>query len=107
MKTFIITLALILGTTFAAWAQDQITVKVDGLGCPFCAYGLEKKFKDFKAIDQIKIKMETGIFTFSYPASEKIKIQAIQAKVIEAGYTPTRVLIKREDGSQVSKDFTH
>ena len=26
--------------------KDEVSVQVDGLGCPFCAYGLEKKMKE-------------------------------------------------------------
>ena len=28
--------------------RDQFEVQVDGLGCPFCAYGLEKSLKNLK-----------------------------------------------------------
>ena len=56
MKNIIIIFLSIflLGTTNQLNAQsktmDEFTVQVDGLGCPFCAYGLEKKFKEFKGI---------------------------------------------------------
>ncbi|MFT4565961.1 MAG: mercuric ion binding protein [Saprospiraceae bacterium] len=30
--------------------RDNFTMQVDGLGCPFYAYGLEKKFKKFKGL---------------------------------------------------------
>ena len=52
MKTIIISIFsfLMLGSSlaFAQKSMDDLQVQVDGLGCPFCAYGLEKKFKEFK-----------------------------------------------------------
>lgn len=78
---------------------DQYTIKVDGLGCPFCAYGLEKKFKEFKEIKDIAIVMETGEFTFTYPASDPLSIATVAAQVEKAGYTPVMVKIVRFDGT--------
>lgn len=77
---------------------DKFEVKVDGLGCPFCAYGLEKKFKDFDNIDEVKIEMETGIMTFIYPTEDSLDLVSIEEKVEEAGYTPVHVLINRASG---------
>ena len=72
-KSIIISALLTLMVVFSAVAQegkDKFMVQVDGLGCPFCAYGLEKKFKEFKGIKNVKIDIETGDFSFSYPAEK-------------------------------------
>ena len=51
-KSILILLAVVMVSAFAQAQKtfDQFEVQVDGLGCPFCAYGLEKKFKEFKGI---------------------------------------------------------
>ena len=64
-KTITIIAFLILGfATTETKAQskkvDQFKVQVDGLGCPFCAFGLEKKFKELKGIKKVRIDIETG-----------------------------------------------
>ena len=79
--------------------MDEFTVQVEGLGCPFCAYGLEKKFKEFKGIKKVKIEMETGIMNFEYPTDKKLSIEQIERQVEKAGYTPVSVTIKRVDGN--------
>jgi len=79
--------------------MDKFTVQVDGLGCPFCAYGLEKKFKELKGIKEVKIEMETGVMDFSYPGEKGLSIQRVEQQVEKAGYTPVRVSVKRMDGS--------
>lgn len=78
---------------------DQFTVKVEGLGCPFCAYGLEKKFNEFKEIDEVKIEMETGVMTFSYPSTERLTMEKVEQQVDAAGYTAVHVKVNRADGS--------
>ena len=87
-------------TTEAQKAErDQYTIQVDGLGCPFCAFGLEKKFKEFKGIKGVKIDMETGVFNFTYPSDKPLSIEEVQVQVDKAGYTPMTTKIVRADGT--------
>ncbi|TVZ52160.1 heavy-metal-associated domain-containing protein [Dokdonia sp. Hel_I_53] len=101
MKTTIITLILVLVTSVGLQAQknmDQFQVQVDGLGCPFCAYGLEKKFKEFKGIKNVAIDIETGDFSFKYPAEKALTMEAVVKQVEKAGYTPITSKIVRANG---------
>lgn len=100
-KTITITMLLLFGM-FAVQAQktsmDAFEVQVDGLGCPFCAYGLEKKFKEFKGIKKVAIDIETGDFSFLYPTEKALTMQAVIAQVEKAGYTPNDAKITRANG---------
>jgi len=78
--------------------MDAFTLQVDGLGCPFCAFGLEKKFKEFKGIKDVKIEIETGVFTFNYPTDKNLSLVDVTKQVEKAGYTPMSVKIERADG---------
>ncbi len=82
--------------------RDLVEVQVDGLGCPFCAYGLEKKFKEFKGIDDIAIDIETGDFSFTYPTEKSISMKAVLDQVSKAGYTPNEAKITRANGTVVT-----
>ncbi|MGB3150206.1 MAG: heavy-metal-associated domain-containing protein [Maribacter sp.] len=100
-KTIVVTLVIGLMTVFGVNAQkamDKFMVQVDGLGCPFCAYGLEKKFKEFKGIKDVKIDIETGDFSFNYPAEKELTLEAVEKQVEKAGYTPITSKIERADG---------
>ena len=99
----IISIVLIIAATVTAFAQkemDQFQIQVDGLGCPFCAYGLEKKFKEFKGIKSIEIAIETGDFKFKYPAEKELSMDAVINQVKKAGYTPKTAIINRNDGTK-------
>ncbi len=97
MKNIFIYIFILFSTvTFAQ--LDEFNVKVDGLGCPFCAYGLEKKFKELKGIKKIAIEMKKGEMTFSYPSENKLTIEQVNKQVEKAGYTPVHVLITRNTG---------
>lgn len=100
-KSIIVTLVIGIMTMFNVKAQngmDQFSIQVDGLGCPFCAYGLEKKFKEFKGIKDVKIDIETGDFSFSYPAEKALSLTDVQKQVEKAGYTPITAKIERSNG---------
>ncbi|WP_041567412.1 heavy-metal-associated domain-containing protein [Nonlabens dokdonensis] len=106
MKQVTIILSIVIGlfAIVKADAQknkdmDQFEVQVDGLGCPFCAYGLEKKFKEFKGIKNVAIDIETGDFSFSYPASKNLTMDAVVEQVKKAGYTPNLATITRANGT--------
>ena len=97
----IVTLIIGIMTMFSANAQkemDKFMVQVDGLGCPFCAYGLEKKFKEFKGIKNVKIDIETGDFSFSYPVEKALSLIDVEKQVENAGYTPITAKVERADG---------
>ena len=107
MKHIIITiisalLIMMSATTSSAQGKkdiDQFEVTVAGLGCPFCAYGLEKKLKDFKGLKKLKINMETGDVSFSYPASKGLSLTDVEYKVDNAGYTAVTTKVMRYDGT--------
>jgi len=97
----IMTLAFI--PTFAQkTTYDKVEVQVDGLGCPFCAYGLEKKFKELKGIKKVRIDMETGLMKFNYPSDKMIDIETVENQVDKAGYTPVTTTITRINGEVVA-----
>lgn len=102
MKKHITYILIALFTITATQAQksyDSFEVQVDGLGCPFCAYGLEKKFKEFKGIKKVAIDIETGDFSFLYPSEKALTMDAVVAQVEKAGYTPNDAKITRANGA--------
>lgn len=106
MKHFIILCILSIAFTTNVDAQkkkknkerDQIEAVVEGLGCPFCAYGLEKKFKKVKGIKNIEIDIEEGLFSFTVPVTTNMTLEEVDTRVVDAGYTPMEVKITRFSG---------
>jgi periplasmic mercuric ion binding protein len=105
MKTISIFFTLFLLTVTLHAQRDQFTVGVDGLGCPFCAYGLEANFKEVPGISKIKIDLEGGILRFEIPAINALSLVAVQEKVKNAGYTARKVDVRRTDGRTETLDL--
>jgi copper chaperone CopZ len=104
-KTTILFVLVLMGATgvYAQQTFDKFEVQVDGLGCPFCAYGLEKKFKEFKGIREVKIDIGTGNFSFAFPSEKSLDLKAVEEQVKKAGYTPIAASVTRADGSIEAK----
>jgi len=84
---FIVWLTL-LGTVFAEdVTSPKITIQVDGLSCPFCAYGLEKNLKKVKGIESVDIDMKTGKATVIIKSDMSVDDQALRQAVKKAGFT--------------------
>ncbi|HRI01566.1 MAG TPA: cation transporter [Saprospiraceae bacterium] len=96
MKKLIILLFIISHQLLAQ--TDQFLVRVEGLGCPFCAYGLEKKFRKVKGIKQIKIDISNGKMTYEVPATNLMKLTEADALVTKAGYVAKGISVLRSNG---------
>lgn len=104
MKSIIITLFLALITTAGHAQTDKFEVRVNGLGCPYCASGLEDSFKELDGISDIKIDIVEGILSFSYPADAKLSLEKVDKQVEKAGYTPKSSKVTRANGKVESSD---
>ncbi len=60
LRTAIFTLSMILISTAALAAGQAYKLRVDGLACPFCAYGIEKQLSRIEGIKQIEVDIRTG-----------------------------------------------
>lgn len=92
MKNIIILfLCLAFGTTLQAQNQVELTgkvkVEVDGLSCPFCAYGLEKKLKDLNGVTDIKIDVKNAFALLTVKEGKILSEETIRKKVKDAGFT--------------------
>lgn len=78
-------------TSSNASEDQRVSVKVDGLACPFCAYGLEKKIKDIEGSKEVKIDLKSGLLTFQMQKGKAISEETIRNKVKDAGFTPREI----------------
>lgn len=91
-------------TTFALRAQNAenelkgtVKIEVDGLSCPFCAYGLEKNLKKLEGVETIKIDVENAFVLLTIAEGKSIDEATIRKNIKDAGFTP-RAITKDNDG---------
>ncbi len=51
----------VVALPFAALAGlNTYELKVDGLACPFCAYGIEKKLRAIEGVQKVEVEIKQG-----------------------------------------------
>ncbi len=66
----------------------EVTIEVDGLACPFCAYSLEKNLKRIGGISGIAINVNQGTATLTPVTDSQVDLEGIPVAVKDAGFTP-------------------
>jgi len=106
-----ITLFLASNQVFAQETEQQtevsttyIKMSVDGLACPFCAYGLEKRIKKMKVSKDIFIEINEGYVTFNVPY-DKSPTEAELTKIVkEAGFKAREIIFANEPFKQTKNE---
>ena len=59
MKRFYL-VTLLLWSLVAVAGGTKYVMRVDGLACPYCAYGIERKLKKIEGVEQIDVDLDNG-----------------------------------------------
>jgi len=97
--TFSLNLSAQTDSTAVKTGMDSFEVLVNGLGCPYCAFGLEKKMKELDGLKKFTIDIESGLTKFKLPAQAEYTEEFILSTVRQSGYTPQNIKIVRADGA--------
>lgn len=93
MRKFLITTALLIALTTAAYAET-ITATVNGMVCAFCATGIEKTFKKQPAVETIKVDLDTKLVTIHTRKGKTLDDKTVKKLITNAGYSV--ISIKRK-----------
>lgn len=92
------TMLLVSLFSYQALAQQKETTKkyvkidVDGLACPFCAYGLEKKLLQIDGADNFNVDIDSAYATLTFPITSKVTKNEIKQIVKDAGFSARDIL---------------
>ena len=95
---------LLLGLALAnPMAAGEVVLRVDGLACPFCAFGIEKKLEALPSVAGIEVLMDEGKVTLELEEGTQLDVAALEGAVEDAGFTLRKVLIEDAIGT-LSRD---
>ena len=91
LKPLTCALTVLVFSVFVASAQElsqpTYKIQVDGMACPYCAYGLEKSLTKISGIEGIQTDIDTGIVTITMAAEATLHRLAATQAVEDAGFT--------------------
>ena len=71
----------------------QLVLRVDGLACPFCAYGLEKKLPALPGVTSYDADLREGKVFVGLESAASVVMGRVQQAVREAGFTLRSVML--------------
>jgi len=85
-STLLVLIATVFAvTSFAAGATYQL--KVDGLACPFCAYGIEKELNKIEGVAGLETHVKTGTVEVTMADGRTLTEARAREAVDKAGFT--------------------
>ena len=93
-------LVFLLSSTFPLFAESdsqKIVIKVEGLYCPFCAYGLEKQLKKLDGFKKVEVNLKQGSAELHINPGVTVTDAAIQTAVEDAGFD-TATIERKKNG---------
>ncbi len=71
-----------------AWAGGlEYHMRVDGLACPYCAYGVEKKLKAIDGVKSVEVDLDQGLVMVQTRDDLQLSDQQLQQLFQDAGFT--------------------
>ncbi|MAZ88853.1 MAG: heavy metal transport/detoxification protein [Cellvibrionaceae bacterium] len=86
----LIMIPILLALALPAWSAElHYKLRVDGLACPYCAYGIEKKIKALDGVvkDSVEIRLNDGVVAFEASTDRPIDEATLKTLVNDAGFT--------------------
>ena len=88
MKKMIVTIILALIWSVSALAAGtQYQMRVDGLACPYCAYGIEKKLNAIDGVEKIDFDLENGLVIVNVIEGVKLSDEQMTQLFDDAGFS--------------------
>lgn len=91
----LVMLGLVLGGSSPVAAEiEGLQLQVDGLSCPFCALGLDKRLKQRAGLEGIQVHLKQGVTEAALPQGHGLDVGKLRRAVQEAGFTLRSVKLK-------------
>lgn len=80
-------LALLLSASTAFGQEASVyTLQVDGLACPFCAYGIEKQLQSIEGLASAETEIKTGTVIITMHEGATLTEEDAKKAVEDAGF---------------------
>jgi len=100
-------LAALLALPLAAQAAGlRYVMRVDGLACPYCAYGVEKKLKAIEGVERVDVDLDKGLVVVDAREGVVLTDEQMRKLMKDAGFTFRSMRIERPGGAAAGREGT-
>jgi len=80
------------GVRAAQWPAESYVLRVDGLACPYCGYGVEKQFARKQGVEGTRIDIDAGVVVVMVGAETRFSDDELERTIDKAGFTLAEIL---------------
>ncbi|MBI4410793.1 MAG: heavy-metal-associated domain-containing protein [Gemmatimonadetes bacterium] len=66
--------------------RADVVLRVDGLACPFCAYGLDQKLEGFQGIERVEVDLRGGRVLVELKPGATVGDEVFRKVIRESGF---------------------
>jgi copper chaperone len=77
----------LIASTSALADGTQYRMRVDGLACPYCAYGIEKNLKKIDGVEKIEVDLDKGLVIVDVASGATLTDEQMVKLFTDAGFT--------------------
>jgi len=98
MKKVIALMIIALVTSVSAFADGtRYQMRVDGLACPYCAYGIEKNLKKIDGVEKIEVDLDNGLVIVDVASGVTLTDAQMVKLFTDAGFTFRSMVVEPLD----------
>lgn len=95
MKSFVsAVLGMLIATAVLAEVVQVVEVKIKGMTCPFCVYGIEKNLSQMPGVEQVQVSLEQKRARVTMQPGATADPEGIKKIIQDAGFTPESVTVQ-------------
>lgn len=93
IQIVVVSIIVFLASSLAQAQIYSLSVVVEGMSCPFCVYGVEKKLKKVEGVKSVTTNMKDGEAILVAKEGQSINFNQVPAAVRDSGFTPGMINI--------------
>ncbi len=88
-------LALSIGIPMTSQAEIlEAELQVNGMSCPFCAFGIEKKLRRVEGVQEVDVLLDEGRVRLTFRADNAATVSVLEGAVDRAGFKLSGLRLK-------------
>ena len=91
MAVAVLAATLTMAAQAPTGSQKQAVVTVQGMQCPFCAYGIKKHLAKLPGVTRVDVELAKNQAIVTFAPAAKVTDAQIQQAIRKAGFTPGKI----------------
>jgi len=84
----VVAVLFVIAAAVSGAEKRQYKLRVDGIACPFCAYGIKKRLREIDGLKEpIEADIKSGTLTVTMAQGKTLSEERARKAVKEAGFT--------------------